>query len=27
MRGIRMSDLPHEFADQLRTGGQPGVTT
>jgi predicted phosphodiesterase len=23
MRGIRESQLPHEFADYLRTGGQP----
>jgi predicted phosphodiesterase len=27
MRGIRESDLPDEFGDYLRTGGQPTVTS
>jgi diadenosine tetraphosphatase ApaH/serine/threonine PP2A family protein phosphatase len=25
MRGIRESDLPNEFAEYLRSGGQPAV--
>lgn len=27
MQGILQSDLPHEFADYLRTGGQPAVAS